>query len=263
MATRSSRKLEGELLCAHDRSAGDQPRPRPGASRFLDCGSIADLNVFRNRTAGRLPKPHALMMVFKRSMGARGSGTKVRDWNRTALYERWADPANALLSSPDIDARGAHHGQEARGRPRRAALPHANALATATRIISALHRFAPPGHSRRARSPGSGSVSPGARWRPVRRTTATGRTSSIRCRGPCAGRPPRGARSDPFGRAGRCAGPTHRRACPRVRHRAGRDRQPRDPALGRIEAARRPSHARGHVHAGSMPGPPATPHVGP
>ncbi|MEM7641090.1 MAG: Ti-type conjugative transfer relaxase TraA, partial [Pseudomonadota bacterium] len=86
---------------------------------FVDRGMIADLNVHWDRTADGLPKPHAHVMLTMRSVGEDGFGSKVREWNRTDLLERWRERwagfANARLAELDIDARIDHRSLDAQG----------------------------------------------------------------------------------------------------------------------------------------------------
>ena len=70
-----------------------------------------------------LPKPHAHVMLTMRQVNVSGDengfGPKVREWNRTAMMERWrerwAELANERLAELDIDARIDHRSLEAQG----------------------------------------------------------------------------------------------------------------------------------------------------
>jgi Ti-type conjugative transfer relaxase TraA len=86
---------------------------------FVDRGMIADLNVHWDMAEDGMPKPHAHVMLTMRAVDENGFGQKVRDWNRTAMVERWrrrwAELANERLAELDIDARIDHRSLEARG----------------------------------------------------------------------------------------------------------------------------------------------------
>jgi Ti-type conjugative transfer relaxase TraA len=86
---------------------------------FVDRGMIADLNVHWDMAEDGMPKPHAHVMLTMRSVDESGFGQKVRDWNRTAMVERWrerwAELANERLAELDIDARIDHRSLEAQG----------------------------------------------------------------------------------------------------------------------------------------------------
>jgi Ti-type conjugative transfer relaxase TraA len=86
---------------------------------FVDRGMIADLNVHWDMAEDGMPKPHAHVMLTMRAAGENGFGQKVRDWNRTAIVERWrerwAELANERLAELDIDARIDHRSLEAQG----------------------------------------------------------------------------------------------------------------------------------------------------
>ncbi|MEZ2330643.1 Ti-type conjugative transfer relaxase TraA [Mesorhizobium sp. RCC_202] len=88
-------------------------------SEFVDRGMVADLNVHWDRAEDGSPKPHAHVMLTMRSVDENGFGSKVRDWNRTELVERWrerwAELANERLAELDIDARIDHRSLEAQG----------------------------------------------------------------------------------------------------------------------------------------------------
>jgi Ti-type conjugative transfer relaxase TraA len=88
-------------------------------AEFVDRGMVADLNVHWDIGADGLAKPHAHVMLATRSVEEEGFGSKVRDWNRTDLLERWrerwAEHANARLAELDIDARLDHRSLEAQG----------------------------------------------------------------------------------------------------------------------------------------------------
>jgi Ti-type conjugative transfer relaxase TraA len=84
---------------------------------FVGLGMIADLNVHWDRAEDGMPKPHAHVMLTMRAVDENGFGRKVRDWNRTAMVERWrrrwAELANERLAELDIDARIDHRSLEA------------------------------------------------------------------------------------------------------------------------------------------------------
>ncbi|QUD89549.1 Ti-type conjugative transfer relaxase TraA [Phenylobacterium montanum] len=86
---------------------------------FVERGMVADLNVHWDIGADGLAKPHAHVMLTMRSTGEDGFGPKVRDWNRTALVERWreawADHVNERLAKLDIEARIDHRSLQAQG----------------------------------------------------------------------------------------------------------------------------------------------------
>jgi len=90
---------------------------------FVDRGMIADLNVHWDFGEDGMPKPHAHVMLTMRQVNASGDengfGQKVREWNRTAMVqrwrERWAELANECLAELDIDARIDHRSLEAQG----------------------------------------------------------------------------------------------------------------------------------------------------
>ena len=88
-------------------------------SEFVDRGMIADLNVHWDLGEDGMPKPHAHVMLTMRAVNEGGFGQKVRDWNRTAMLERWrerwAELANERLAELDIDARIDHRSLEAQG----------------------------------------------------------------------------------------------------------------------------------------------------
>jgi Ti-type conjugative transfer relaxase TraA len=88
-------------------------------AEFVDKGMIADLNVHWDVGADGLAKPHAHVMLTTRSVDEDGFGPKVRDWNATALLERWrerwGDHVNTRLAELDIDARVDHRSLEAQG----------------------------------------------------------------------------------------------------------------------------------------------------
>ena len=92
-------------------------------AEFVDLGMIADLNVHWDRAEDGMPKPHAHVMLTMRQVEAKGDeagfGSKVRDWNRTEMVERWrqrwAELANERLAELDIDARIDHRSLEAQG----------------------------------------------------------------------------------------------------------------------------------------------------
>ena len=84
---------------------------------FVDPGMIADLNVHWDMAEDGMPKPHAHVMLTMRAVDENGFGQKVREWNRTAMVERWrerwAEIANERLAELDIDARIDHRSLEA------------------------------------------------------------------------------------------------------------------------------------------------------
>jgi Ti-type conjugative transfer relaxase TraA len=86
---------------------------------FVDRGMIADLNVHWDFGEDGMPKPHAHVMLTMRAVDENDFGQKVRDWNRTAMVERWrerwAEVANERLAALDIDARIDHRSLEAQG----------------------------------------------------------------------------------------------------------------------------------------------------
>jgi Ti-type conjugative transfer relaxase TraA len=88
-------------------------------AEFVDRGMIADLNVHWDTGEDGMPKPHAHVMLTMRAVDENGFGQKVRDWNRTAMVERWrerwAELANERLAELDIDARIDHRSFEAQG----------------------------------------------------------------------------------------------------------------------------------------------------
>ncbi|UCI19296.1 Ti-type conjugative transfer relaxase TraA [Mesorhizobium sp. B2-1-8] len=88
-------------------------------TEFVSQGMVADLNVHWDRAEDGSPKPHAHVMLTMRSVDDNGFGSKVRDWNRTELVERWrerwAELANERLAELDIDARIDHRSLEAQG----------------------------------------------------------------------------------------------------------------------------------------------------
>src|SRR5450631_1642054 len=86
---------------------------------FVDRGMIADLNVRWDMAEDGSSKPHAHVMLTMRAVDEDGFGSKVRDWNRTEMVERWrerwAELANERLAELDIDARIDHRSLEAQG----------------------------------------------------------------------------------------------------------------------------------------------------
>ncbi|BCG83136.1 Ti-type conjugative transfer relaxase TraA [Mesorhizobium sp. 113-3-3] len=88
-------------------------------AEFVSKGMVADLNVHWDRAEDGSPKPHAHVMLTMRSVDENGFGSKVRDWNRTELVERWrerwAELANERLAELDIDVRIDHRSLEAQG----------------------------------------------------------------------------------------------------------------------------------------------------
>src|SRR3990167_3889858 len=110
------------------------------SQEFVDIGMVADLNVHWDMGADGLAKPHAHVMLTMREVGREigheigrdgavgngfgehgepGFGAKMREWNQTALVERWrerwADHVNTRLAELDIDARVDHRSLEAQG----------------------------------------------------------------------------------------------------------------------------------------------------
>jgi Ti-type conjugative transfer relaxase TraA len=85
----------------------------------VGLGMIADLNVHWDWAEDGMPKPHAHVMLTMRAAYENGFSRKVRDWNRTAMVERWrerwAEVANERLAELDIDARIDHRSLEAQG----------------------------------------------------------------------------------------------------------------------------------------------------
>ena len=104
-------------------------------AEFVDRGMIADLNVHWDMAEDGTPKPHAHVMLTMRSVDEDGFGSKVREWNRTEMVERWrerwAELANERLAELDIDARIDHCSLEAQGI---ALEPQSQIGATAQRI---------------------------------------------------------------------------------------------------------------------------------
>jgi len=88
-------------------------------AEFVDRGMIADLNVHWDVGADGLAKPHAHVMLTTRAIGEDGFGPKARDWNSTALLERWrerwGEHLNTRLAELDIDARVDHRSLDAQG----------------------------------------------------------------------------------------------------------------------------------------------------
>src|ERR1700754_5004094 len=86
---------------------------------FVDQGMVADLNVHWDMAEDGMPKPHAHVMLIMRVVNENGFGRKARDWNRTAMVERWRERwaalANEHLAELDIDARIDHRSLEAQG----------------------------------------------------------------------------------------------------------------------------------------------------
>lgn len=85
-------------------------------AEFVDRGMVADLNVHWDRAEDGTLKPHAHVMLTMREVDRDGFGPKIREWNRTALVERWRERwagfANARLAELDIDARIDHRSLE-------------------------------------------------------------------------------------------------------------------------------------------------------
>jgi len=88
-------------------------------AEFVDQGMIADLNVHWDIGEDGMPKPHAHVMLTMRSVDENGFGSKVREWNRTEIVERWrerwAEHVNEQLTELDIDARIDYRSLEAQG----------------------------------------------------------------------------------------------------------------------------------------------------
>ena len=88
-------------------------------AEFVDQGMIADLNVHWDFGEDGMPKPHAHVMLTMRSVDENGFGSKVREWNRTEIVERWrkrwAEHVNERLAELDIDGRIDHRSLEAQG----------------------------------------------------------------------------------------------------------------------------------------------------
>jgi Ti-type conjugative transfer relaxase TraA len=88
-------------------------------AEFVEKGMIADINVHWDIGENGKAKPHAHVMLTMRDVTKDGFGTKVREWNKTALIEkwreRWADHVNRALAERDIDARIDHRSLEAQG----------------------------------------------------------------------------------------------------------------------------------------------------
>ena len=88
-------------------------------AEFVEKGMIADLNVHWDIGEDGKAKPHAHVMLTMREVTKDGFGAKVRDWNKTALIEkwreRWADHVNRALAERDIDARIDHRSLKAQG----------------------------------------------------------------------------------------------------------------------------------------------------
>jgi len=88
-------------------------------AEFVGLGMIADLNVHWDIGEDGLAKPHAHVMLTMRAVDENGFGSKVREWNRTEMVERWrerwAELANERLAELDIDARIDHRSLEAQG----------------------------------------------------------------------------------------------------------------------------------------------------
>jgi len=106
------------------------PREMPGAEGIQSArdfvaeqsvtrGMIADLNVHWDIGADGEAKPHAHGMLATRAVGSEGSGTKVREWNRTDLLrewrERWAFLSNERLAELRLDLRIDHRSYAAQG----------------------------------------------------------------------------------------------------------------------------------------------------
>ena len=89
------------------------------AKEFVAAGMIADLNVHWDIGPDGKPKPHAHVMLTMREVGPDGFGAKVRDWNATALLQRWretwAEHANARLQALGHDTRIDHRSYDAQG----------------------------------------------------------------------------------------------------------------------------------------------------
>lgn len=86
---------------------------------FVARGMVADLNIHWDRGMDGEAKPHAHVMLTMREVKDGGFGAKVRDWNATAMVEKWreswADHVNQRLAELDIHARVDHRSLEAQG----------------------------------------------------------------------------------------------------------------------------------------------------
>lgn len=82
------------------------------AREFVDRGMIADVNVHWDIGADGEGKPHAHVMLTLREVNGDGFGTKVRDWNATALLQHWrrawASHVNERCAALGIDVRIDH-----------------------------------------------------------------------------------------------------------------------------------------------------------
>ena len=82
------------------------------SEQFVARGMIADLNVHWGKTADGEDQPHAHVMLTMRSVSEEGFGSKIREWNSTALLmewrERWSALANERLCTLGYDARIDH-----------------------------------------------------------------------------------------------------------------------------------------------------------
>ncbi len=89
------------------------------ATEFVACGMVADLNVHWDIGSDGNAKPHAHVMLAMRSVGPDGFGPKVREWNATALLQRWRENwavhVNDRLQSLGIEARVDHRSYDAQG----------------------------------------------------------------------------------------------------------------------------------------------------
>lgn len=89
------------------------------AREFVERGMVADLNVHWDIGADGQAKPHAHVMLTMRAVGPDGFGSKVREWNATALLqqwrENWAAHVNERLAQLGIEARVDHRSYEQQG----------------------------------------------------------------------------------------------------------------------------------------------------
>ena len=112
-----AREIEFAIPRELDQAEGIRLARDSVKAEFVDRGMIADLNVHWDIGADGLAKPHAHVMLTTRSVNEDGFGPKVRDWNATALLERWrerwGEHVNARLAELDIDARVDHRSHEA------------------------------------------------------------------------------------------------------------------------------------------------------
>jgi Ti-type conjugative transfer relaxase TraA len=114
-----AREVEFAIPCEMTQAQGIELARNFVQAEFIGLGMIADLNVHWDIGADGMPKPHAHVMLTMRAVDENGFGSKVRDWNRTEMVERWrerwAEIANERLAELDIDARIDHRSLEAQG----------------------------------------------------------------------------------------------------------------------------------------------------